>query len=403
MNFFENMFINTVFILFSLFSYFLFLNYQKSCGKKINAILFDLTLYTSLYLIIRYNDIEIMLIIIPLLIAYINNKLLTALSMSLVIGLYYYFMLSLNPLVIILEFILYLTVYILFSKIKKKFSNMFDIFLIVKIIFLLIIYYQYEINYITFIFIILFCLISKFIYFILKECQKSSNLYITIKELEKEKQLRNSLFKITHEIKNPLAVCKGYLDMFDSNNKNHVEKYIPIIKQEIETALVLMNDFLSLTKLKVNLIKMDFSVVLNDIYESLQMLIHSNNINFQADIIDDEVYILGDYDRLKQVFINLIKNSIEAIPKDRKGEVIIKIKIEKEKIIIIINDNGIGIDSKLLKKIGEPFITTKRFGTGLGVRFSKEIIEAHKGEIYYNSKKGEGTRVTIIIPIIKNP
>ena len=78
------------------------------------------------------------------------------------------------------------------------------------------------------------------------------NINTAMKELEKEKVLRTSLFKLTHEIKNPLAVCKGYLDMLDLNNQEKVDKYIPIVKGEIERTLTLMDDYLDYTKVKIN-------------------------------------------------------------------------------------------------------------------------------------------------------
>ena len=91
--------------------------------------------------------------------------------------------------------------------------------------------------------IFMFYVLSYLILEILNQCENTIDLNVSLKELEKEKELRKSLFKITHEIKNPIAVCKGYLDMFDYNNKEHSERYIPIIKQEIDRTLTLMNDF----------------------------------------------------------------------------------------------------------------------------------------------------------------
>ena len=224
-----------------------------------------------------------------------------------------------------------------------------------------------------------------------------------IKELEKEKQLRDSLFKITHEIKNPIAVCKGYLDMLDIDNKKHIKTYIPIIKQEIQRTLMIMNDFLNLTKLKVERTKLDISVLLEDVCDMAKTLVRARNMTFICSILDDEIYLLGDYDRLKQVFINLIKNAIESIKEGTAGVIKIKSRRETKKNIIkiYISDNGIGMDEELLVRIGEPFYSTKKEGTGLGVRFSKEIIKAHDGEIIYKSKKGKGTTVIIILPLIK--
>jgi two-component system sporulation sensor kinase B len=238
--------------------------------------------------------------------------------------------------------------------------------------------------------------------YLMKKSEQAMSLHMTMKELEKQKQLRDSLFKITHEIKNPIAVCKGYLDMFDSNNADHVKRYIPIIKQEIERTLTLMNDFMTLTKLNVDKRKLDISVLLQDICEIAYLLCKNKNIKFSCSIIDEEAYIDGDYDRLKQVFINIIKNSIESIPEGQNGSIKLKARLVNKGIAITVIDNGVGMDEKTLSKIGEAFFTTKSGGTRLAVRFSKEIIDAHTGSMNYKSKPNMGTTVNLSLPLKKS-
>ena len=101
----------------------------------------------------------------------------------------------------------------------------------------------------------------------------------------------------------------------------------------------------------------------------------------------DEIYIEADYNRLKQVLINIFKNSIES------GASIIKVEIIDD--MIKISDNGSGMDFETLSRIKEPFYTTKKSGTGLGVPLSIEIIEAHGWNINYESKMNVGTNVII--------
>jgi signal transduction histidine kinase len=114
---------------------------------------------------------------------------------------------------------------------------------------------------------------------------------------------------------------------------------------------------------------------------------------------EDEIYINGDYDRLKQGFINLIKNSIESKDKDF---LIIDIKIKKLKkhYKIYVTDNGRGMNSEVLNRIGEPFYSTKQTGTGIGMAYVKKIIELHKGKISYKSKEKEGTTVVVTLPLL---
>ena len=105
----------------------------------------------------------------------------------------------------------------------------------------------------------------------------------------------------------------------------------------------------------------------------------------------------GDYDRLKQVFVNVIKNSIEAI--DNNGIIDMSIRINGKKVIITISDNGVGMTTDELKDVKEMFYTTKKNGTGLGVALSNEIIVAHNGKMEYESIKNVGTKCIITLPL----
>jgi signal transduction histidine kinase len=224
---------------------------------------------------------------------------------------------------------------------------------------------------------------------------------MTLKELEQEKQIRTSLFKITHEIKNPIAVCKGYLDMFDVNNIEHSKKYIPILREEIERTLILLQDFLCMTKIKIDKEIIDINMVLEDVTDNFIPILKDKNIIGDFNISENSVYMYGDYNRLTQAFINIIKNSVEAIDSNRGGTIKIYTQLSTESIKITVVDNGMGISKENMKRISEPFFTTKCRGTGLGVSLSFEIITGHGGTIEYDSEEGRGTSVEINLPIIK--
>ena len=217
---------------------------------------------------------------------------------------------------------------------------------------------------------------------------------MNINELEKKKQLRSSLFKITHEIKNPIAVCKSYLDMFDINNKDHI-RYIGILKEEMDKILLLLQDFLSMNKIKIEKEILDINFLLEDIVNQFEPILKDKNIKFIHNICEEEIFVEGDYNRLNQVFINIIKNSIEAI--NDKGVIKLDYEIDRN-FKIIIEDNGCGITEDQIEKIKEPFYTTKKDGTGLGVSLSIEIIKAHNGKIDYIPLK-KGLKVIVELPI----
>ena len=208
--------------------------------------------------------------------------------------------------------------------------------------------------------------------------------------------IKDALFKLTHEIKNPLAVCKGYLDMFDINKKDKSEKYISIMRQEIDRSLNIMSDFVEFNKIKVVKERIDLSMLLEDVYDSFKILISNKNINLLYNN-KKEIYVIGDYERLKQVIVNLVKNSLESI--NTHGRIEIFTEIKNDKIEVIIKDNGSGMNKETLDQIKNMFFTTKSNGTGLGVALSNEIIKAHNGELLFTSKENYGTEAKIILPI----
>ena len=214
----------------------------------------------------------------------------------------------------------------------------------------------------------------------------------------KECKMKESLFKISHEIKNPIAVCKGYLDMC---NEKNIEKYIPIIKTEINRTLNLLQDFSACKKIKIEPDIIDISLLIEETRKNLKLLFDSQNIKFIIEPQQEEIFINGDYNRLNQVILNIIKNSIEAKDENKNSYIKIYTKQNNNKIKIYIEDNGVGISKENMKRISEPFFTTKQNGTGLGVLLSQEIINAHDGKLEYKSKEKEGTIVTITLPIIE--
>ena len=228
--------------------------------------------------------------------------------------------------------------------------------------------------------------------------QRIVDLNDTLEDLEKEKSINESLFHLNHEIKNPLAVVNGYLDMMDRTKiKDKKEKYLEIIKKEVKRSITIINDFSSFGRLKnIDKEPIDLSMIFEDIIYTFKPLVKKSNgiIHYEN---KDELYIEGDYERLKQAFINIIKNSIESKDKDF---LIIDIKVKKLKhsYKITIIDNGKGMSNDVLNRIGEVFYSTKHTGTGIGIAYIKKIIELHKGKINYKSKEKEGTTIVVSLP-----
>ena len=399
--------LDAVLIFLPLTSYLLYLAFTKTFNKKENNLLIIVAIFSIFYLIFKYSfpafpGLPFIIINIPLLISYIKKDELAIIASSILLIFYYYSFYDNFLILIVLEYILY---YLLYLK-KLKNSNMYTFIFtfsliktIITAILLIYTYHQFETYIInTIISCTFLCIFAIIILYFITKAESLLKLHMNIKEIKHNEQIHTSLFQITHEIKNPIAVCKGYLDMFDKENPEHFKKYLPILKEEINRTLLLVEDFLAMNKAKINKDISDINLLIEEVSENIEMLCQKNNITLTVNTIDDDIYLKADYNRLTQVFINLLKNSIEAIPKEKQGKIKIEEKLEKNNIIITIIDNGKGMNEVLLNKIKEPFYTTKQKGTGLGVPLSNEIIKAHSGTLTYESKEGKYTKVKIILP-----
>ena len=401
-----------IFLLCPLSVYLLYTIYKKNLSLDEKDLGFEIAIISSLYFVLRfdtsyYRGYPIILFDIPLLICYYKRKIPLAIFISLILITYQSIILNINPFFLALEYSCYLIVYSLFSKKRLTPINVVNNFIIIKSFMLSLAVFWFinptetfasNLIYLFTIIITLY-FVTNLIISIFAKGEKIVELKCDLEKIKKEKELRISLFKVTHEIKNPIAVCKGYLDMLDVNDKKKVKKYIPIVKDEITRTLILMDDFLDYTKIKIEKEEMDVTMLLDELQEYLEALFKKNCIISIFDIPDDDSYIEADYNRLKQVFINLLKNAIEA-KDENKEKMMVKVKIESDEknMKIIIEDNGVGMDKDVLNKVSEMFFTTKKKGSGLGISLSKEIVEQHGGTIVYNSVKSEGTRVIVTLP-----
>lgn len=409
MDIYISLFLNITFIMFPLCLCLICISNLQKLDEKTNTIYLDLALITMCYLISNLVDrgsfLGLYLLNVPLILSYKNKRTITSIIISIILVLYYDKLFPINIIFFIVEYSLYFLINLIFQ--KKKINDIGSIVIIAAtkslILNNLIVYSNIEYKskwFLNFSSIIFICLTVLTIY-LFKKTEENLIFKRKFLELEHEKELRNSLFQITHEIKNPITVCKGYLDMFDVNNIEHSKKYIPKIKNEIDRVLILLEDFLSIKKLKIDKDIMDINMLVEDISENFKDIFMGKQIKGIFDIDQNEVFINGDYNRLSQVLINVVKNSIESLDKPTK---IIKIStnINKNYVKIIIEDNGKGMNEEELNKICKPFYSTKSSGTGLGLYLSNEIIKEHNGSMMYESKENIGTKLTICLPIKKD-
>lgn len=230
-----------------------------------------------------------------------------------------------------------------------------------------------------------------------------------LKELEEQvtrgKQLTamgNLASGVAHEIRNPLNSISTIVqqlkkDFEPKEDKEDYEKFVDVVYKEVQRINKTIESFLKLAKPKpIQRSRFNFDEFMNDLFMQFEKEMKNKSIKLK---IENEYgdFVNWDYDQMRQVMINLIKNASDAIEKE--GEIKIKSKKSKDKIIINVSDNGKGISPEDLDKIFNLYFTTKAEGTGVGLGIVQRIVNEHGGLIKVNSQEKSGTAFTIEMKI----
>ncbi|MDQ0254382.1 signal transduction histidine kinase [Evansella vedderi] len=206
---------------------------------------------------------------------------------------------------------------------------------------------------------------------------------------------------VAHELRNPLSVIKGFLQL--SRLSDNLNKYYETILSEIERMNKIIEDFLSVSRKKID----KHYIQPEELMDSILMIFHSecilHDIELTFNIIDSNSSIYANEQMIKQVLLNVLRNSIEAYEEQKLNRVfVVNTEIYKGFYCIELTDKGPGISREAMEKIEQPFFTTKEKGTGIGIPLCKRIIEEHNGGFYITSEEGMGTTVRIQLPLHKN-
>ncbi|MGM9949240.1 MAG: nitrogen regulation protein NR(II) [Lysinibacillus sp.] len=205
--------------------------------------------------------------------------------------------------------------------------------------------------------------------------------------------------EVAHEIRNPMTVISGFMQMMVSDENSPYREYTGLIQSEIERIDTIISDFLVLSRPQADTYKpVDIRRILNEVIALFSIEFQNRGIHFSLETDGKRTTINGNANHIKQVLINLIKNAVEAI--DRDGKLLIGVSNVEDDLCIFIKDSGIGIPAHLLDRIFEPFYTTKSKGTGLGMMITNKIIKEHQGVIGICSKENAGTEITIRLPLL---
>jgi signal transduction histidine kinase len=225
---------------------------------------------------------------------------------------------------------------------------------------------------------------------------------------ERESAWREMAKQVAHEIKNPLTPMKLSLQHLQRTWKDHapdmdkrMEEVTKTIIDQIDTLSSIATEFSNFAKMpRANYEKIDLHQTLTTAL-SLFRDLENIQLEFKSEL-EEDAFVLADREQMLRVFNNLLKNAVQAIPETRKGLLKVVLKSEKDNFLVIVTDNGIGIDNSVIHKIFTPNFTTKNAGMGLGLAMVKNIIENTGGHIWFETKVDVGTTFFVSIPPYKS-
>ncbi|MDG0817522.1 two-component system sensor histidine kinase NtrB [Bdellovibrio svalbardensis] len=205
---------------------------------------------------------------------------------------------------------------------------------------------------------------------------------------------------IAHEIRNPLAGISGSIEMLTQTvNNDDDRKLMKIILREIDRLNNLITEFLDYSRPEVPPTDpVDLAPLLNEVLDAIK-----TDAKLRADIeqireFDSNLVILGRRDKLKQVFLNIVLNSYQAMNEAKKPQLTVSASVEDKNLKVRIRDTGSGMSEATRKKMFEPFHTTKPKGTGLGLAVTHKILEGHGAQVFVESEQGVGTEFILTFP-----
>jgi two-component system sporulation sensor kinase B len=221
-----------------------------------------------------------------------------------------------------------------------------------------------------------------------------------IVKLEKMEVVSQLAASISHEVRNPLTVVKGFIDLLkDPNLSQEVrEQYFQHVTRELKSAESIISDYLAFAKPateKIEDILIDCEI--RSVIEMIKPLACMNSVKISEELVPATTR--GNSQHFKQCMLNLIKNGIEAMPDG--GELRIVTFVNKADITLKISDNGVGMNKVQINRFGEPYYSSKEKGTGLGSMVAVKTIQTMNGALNIESGLNEGTTITVTLPNVQ--
>ncbi|OKL37368.1 sensor histidine kinase [Domibacillus mangrovi] len=232
--------------------------------------------------------------------------------------------------------------------------------------------------------------------------RRNAILSKVIRKFEKLKTVSELAASISHEVRNPLTVTRGFIQLLRDPNLTEEEKklYINFSMEALDKAEATITDYLTFAKPSLDHVeRLDLKKELDYIANIINPFAEINNVMIECQN-DMNIYITGGKQQFHQCLINLIKNGIESMPDG--GKMHIHLQKINEKAVITVTDTGMGMTDEQMEQLGTPYYTTKVKGTGLGTMVMYNSVKAMQGEIKVESEVGRGTRFSLFFPVTEH-
>jgi two-component system, sporulation sensor kinase B len=414
-----NLFLNVLIIFVCAFIYYIFLLNPLLEAKYRQFIVGSLAMVaTALCIMFPYYDVNgtiYDLRTIPFFLGalYGGRKVAFALFLGLIS---FRFLLGFNPgfyVTVVQAFVMFLLAFIFSAHfIKSKFSRKLLLTLPFIMLMWLVNYAVYLLFYIdllnTELIIILishflikvftFLLVIYIIEYFLKNLRYKEGLNRT----EKLRVISQLAASVSHEIRNPLTVTRGFLQLLNDDQIDYEKRkeYLELSLHELDRAQSIITDYLTFAKPsgKTKLEKLSTTTEINYVVQVMTPYALMQGVEVSRGSLS-EGYILGDRNKFRQSLINIVKNGIEAMPNG--GQLVIDALTTSRGVVISIKDTGVGMSQEQIDQIGVPNPTTKEAGNGLGTMVAYQIIKAMGGKVKVRSQRGIGTVFTLVFPHAK--
>jgi signal transduction histidine kinase len=213
--------------------------------------------------------------------------------------------------------------------------------------------------------------------------------------------------ELVHDLRNPLTIIRGYLDLLNYELKEKQEstsaemgEYLDQIERNVERCAELVESWRALGRFDFSQMqRLSLPKLLNECFRDATA--HSEiAFSVQAEGAEEQYEMLGDHLQLKRAFQNLIDNAVSAVARESEPSITVLLSMSNNDIMLKLKDNGCGIDTKKLRWIFEPFDNTTAIekGAGLGLFITKKVLEEHRGTLEFESREGQGSVVTVRVP-----